>query len=123
MRARVLLIVFLLGPAVAKSGEITSAELMGEWIGGTSSIPMEYTFRADHSFHYAGGDVLGAGTWKIHDGKKLELIYHYGTKPISSSSGRHWFLIDSISKGRVRVRRYSRLNGQLLPAEVWTKQR
>ena len=118
-----LLIILLLGLAVAASGEVTSADLVGKWIGGSRSVPVDYTFRADHAFHCAGGDVVGAGTWRIHGGKKLELIYHYGTKPISSSSGRDWFLIDSISKGRVRVRRYSRLNGQLLPAEVWTKQR
>ncbi len=122
MRTRVLLIGFLLGFAIATSGQVTSPDLVGKWIGGSSSIAEEYTFRADHAFYCGGGDVVGAGTWRIYGGKKLELIYHYGTKPISSSSGRDWFLIDAISKGCIQARRYSRLNGQLLPAEVWTKQ-
>jgi hypothetical protein len=72
-----------------------------------------------------GGDAHSAGKWKLHDGNKLELILHYDydPKPISHLSKREWIIIESISKGRMRLRWYSSFSGHLLPPEVWTKRR
>jgi hypothetical protein len=128
MRRRILLITFLVGVAAAAAAEITSADLVGEWFGGTSSIVTRYTFRADHSFDYTGGDAHGAGKWRLHDGKKLELIYHYDyeRKLISSLSKRDWIVVESVSKGRLRFRWYHKdlsPGFQLSSPEVLTKQR
>lgn len=134
MCTRVLLTTFLLSIAVAASAEVTPAELVGEWHGGTSSIPVRYIFRADHSFDSSGGDTHTAGKWKLHGGNKLELIIHYDydPKPISSSSPRQWALIESIRKGRMRLKWYSKVvafghdygfSGRLSPSEVLTRRR
>jgi hypothetical protein len=125
MRIRVQLTTFLLSIAVAASAEVTPAELVGEWHGGTSSIPVRYIFRADHSFDGIGGDAHSAGKWKLHGGNKLELIIHYDydPKPISSLSPRSWMLVDSLSSGRMRVRSYSSDGHYLSPPTVWTKRR
>jgi hypothetical protein len=108
MCTRVLLTTFLLSIAVGASAEVTPAELVGQWHGGTSSRPVRYIFRADHSFDSSGGDTHTAGKWKLHHGNKLELITHYDydSKPISRSSPREWMIIESIDKGRMRFRRY-----------------
>jgi hypothetical protein len=134
MRIQAVLICLLLAIAVADAG-VTSADLIGQWTGGTLGHGdwRSFTFRADHSFDGTGGDAISAGKWKLH-GNKLELILHYDydPKPISSSSPREWALIESISKGRMRVRWYSwEYNKDVspapdvkpLPPEVWTKRR
>ncbi len=125
MRGPALLLMLLFGIAVADAGEIRSADLVGEWVGGTSAIPRRLTFRADHSYDSLGGDAYSAGRWELHGGNQLELIIHYDydPKPISSSSPRGWITIESISKGRMRLRWHSNLNGHPLPSEEWTKRR
>ena len=128
MRTRALLITFLLAVPITGRAEITSKDLVGEWFDSTSSIPARYTFRADHSFEYTSGDGYGAGKWSLHDGKKLELIYHYDydPKPISSLSERDWMIVEPISKGRMQVRWYNKIfrpGHELSSPEVWTKRR
>jgi hypothetical protein len=127
MRTHALLTLFLLSAAVAARAEVTSADLIGHWTSGKpeEGAWRDFTFRADHSFDGIGGDAISAGKWKLHPRNKLELIIHYDhdRKPISDSSPREWVLIDSISKGRMRLRWYSSFNGHLLPPEVWTKRR
>jgi hypothetical protein len=101
------------------------------WANGSVSAssqqaaPFAISFRADHSFDYVGGVGHGAGKWLLHDGKNLELIYHYDydPKPISDSSKRSWIVIDSIGKGRMQVRWDLSPSGQLSSSDVWTKQR
>jgi len=78
MLRRVLVITFLLGVAVAARAETTSADLVGEWSSGRPSHAdwRLFTFRADHSWNGIADDIDAAGKWKLHGGKKLELIYY-----------------------------------------------
>ena len=106
---KLLLISLLITAAAAADGEATSAGLVGQWFRVAPSehpVTFAISFRADHSFDYVGGDAHGAGKWLLHGGRNLELIYHYDydPKPISDSSKRSWIVIDSVSKGRMRVR-------------------
>lgn len=135
MRRLVVLIAFLLAGAVAIGDQIRSADLVGEWTSGRPSEGgwRDFTFRPDHTFDGTGGDAHSAGKWKLHDGNKLELIIHYDydANPITSASPREWALIESLSKGRMRVRWYSWEYNKVspapdvrpLPSEVWTKRR
>ena len=137
MRIQALFIIVVINVAVAAEAKVTAADLVGKWFRHvTAEAPtgFDIVFRADHSFDYVGGDAHGAGKWKLHGGKKLELIYHYDydRKPISNSSPRQWILIESLSKGRMQVRWYSwEYNKDVPPAanvkpltpQVWTKQR
>jgi hypothetical protein len=122
-----LLMLLVANVAVAAGAEVTSADLVGKWVGNAPA-GFHIVLRADHSFDYIGGDAHGAGKWKLHDGKKLELIYHYDydPKPISSSSKRSWLIIDSISKDRVRLTWYDKdlsPGFQYSSPEIWTKRR
>ena len=131
MRRRILVITFLLGVAVAARAETTSADLVGEWSSGRPSHVdwRLFTFRTDHSWNGIADDIHGAGKWKLHGGKKLELIYYsdYEHKIISGSSKSDWILIESIIADHMRLRWYAKFTGkftgQLLPLEVWTKRR
>jgi hypothetical protein len=126
----VLVVTFLLGVAVAVRGGTTSADLVGEWSSGRPSHAdwRLFTFRADHSWNGIAYDVHGAGKWKLHDGKKLELIYYsdYEHKIISNSK-IDWILIESIIGDHMRLRWYEKFaakeTGKLLPPEVWTRRR
>jgi hypothetical protein len=132
MRRYALLITSLLAVTVAARAQVTSADLVGEWLmrrpALTNRLDCNFTFGANHSFDYVRGDVHGAGKWKLHAGNKLELIYHYDydRKPISSLSLRDWIIIDSIGKGRMRLRWYNPVDVSLgfqTSPEVWTKRR
>jgi hypothetical protein len=132
MRPQTLLIIIAIHVAVAADAQVTAADLVGKWVGDAPA-GFHIVFKADHSFDYISGDAHGMGKWELHEGKKLELIFHYDydPEPISSLSKRSWILIDSLSKDHMRVRKYSweynknispAPDVQPLPAEVWTKQ-
>jgi hypothetical protein len=120
MRTRPLLTTILLGVAVAASAEVTTRNIVGEWVTDTASrgVANHFTFQADHSFRYSGGDAVGAGKWNLHEGKKLELIYYsdYERKVVSASSHRDWIIIESFSTGHMRA-------NWLWGSGEWTKQR
>ncbi len=131
MRSAVLLVALFAAASISRARDITSRELIGTWTGGTDAYGevTRYTFRADHSFDFIGGDTHWAGKWKLQRGNKLELITHYDydPKPISSSSPRQWMIIESIHKGRMRFRRYYKglfdAGYRLSGSEVLTKRR
>ena len=96
--------IVLASTAGAAAIDITAADLVGAWSGGTSSLgDRRYTFRADHTFDGIDGDAISAGKWKLHPSDKLELIYYsdYERKIISGSSKHGWIVIKSMTKARL----------------------
>ena len=110
MRLAFLVVALFAAVSVGRADDITSRELVGTWTRGIDAYGQvtRFSFRADHSFDFNGGDIHWAGKWKLQRGNKLELITHYDydPKPISGSSPREWMIIESIDKGRMRYRRY-----------------
>ena len=103
MKITLSLIVLLICVAVTDVLGIGPADLVGTWWGkGMHRYNAHYTLYADHTYSGGEADMLFEGRWKLHSGKKLELISREKAV-LTNSRVRKLFVIDSFSRNSLRV--------------------
>ncbi len=122
---KTLLLVLLFTSVTAASGtEITSRDLIGTWRGQYyERDSTRFTFRPDHTFDGVDGDQLFAGKWRLHGGRRVDILLYsdYEKKLVSRTSLRRSIVLDPVNKTRFRISWQD--GNHLYNHDVWTKAR